>query len=112
MIFRPSEDIGNFYKVRKKKIKKRFVKNINHNPIKVVKTKPKKTKFVRKKISKTLRKLVFERDKYTCQHPDCGSKLDLTIDHIVPISKGGTNDVSNLQTLCFKHNNSKGCKIV
>jgi 5-methylcytosine-specific restriction protein A len=46
-----------------------------------------------------LRKRILLRDKYTCQ--SChrvGGRLE--IDHIVPISQGGTKDESNLQVLC------------
>lgn len=32
----------------------------------------------------------------------------LTIDHVVPISKGGTNDPANLRICCTKCNNLKG----
>ena len=32
----------------------------------------------------------------------------LTCDHIVPLARGGTNDRSNLQCLCRRHNSSKG----
>jgi 5-methylcytosine-specific restriction endonuclease McrA len=37
----------------------------------------------------------------------CGSFYDLTIDHVVPRSKGGTDDRSNLQTLCRPCNEKK-----
>ena len=40
----------------------------------------------------------------------CGHAENITIDHIVPISKGGTNAVTNLQPLCGKCNSSKGAK--
>jgi len=48
-----------------------------------------------------VKKYVFQRDKYQCQ--SCGKtalETDLTIDHIIPLSRGGQNDISNLQTLC------------
>jgi len=53
--------------------------------------------------------LVLERDNYTCQK--CGrqaSEARLEVDHIIPVSKGGTDEDSNLQTLCFECNRGKG----
>lgn len=37
----------------------------------------------------------------------CGSASFLTIDHIIPITKGGKNDVSNTQILCRSCNIKK-----
>ncbi|MDB9372941.1 HNH endonuclease [Nodularia sphaerocarpa] len=59
-------------------------------------------------IPPSVRKYVFERDKYQCQ--SCGkTKLEtnLTIDHIIPLARGGQNDLSNLHTLCFICNRQK-----
>jgi hypothetical protein len=53
----------------------------------------------------TLRSLA-ERDGYACQK--CGTTKDLHIDHIVPVARGGTNDLSNLQFLCRSCNSAKG----
>jgi 5-methylcytosine-specific restriction endonuclease McrA len=36
----------------------------------------------------------------------------LTPDHVVPISKGGTSDISNIQPLCLRCNKVKGAKTV
>jgi hypothetical protein len=53
-----------------------------------------------------LRNKIFKRDYYTCQYcGDKGGKLE--VDHIIPISKGGNNDLSNLNTSCRKCNRSK-----
>jgi 5-methylcytosine-specific restriction protein A len=51
---------------------------------------------------------VWERDNFTCRK--CGSRQNLTVDHIVPKSKGGSDRLSNYQTLCAKCNTSKGAR--
>lgn len=51
------------------------------------------------------RKAVFERAGEQCV--SCGSYADLEIDHIVPVSKGGTSDAANLQALCRRCNRRK-----
>lgn len=41
-----------------------------------------------------------------------GSKeIMITIDHIIPRSKGGRNWIDNYQVMCFKCNNQKGTKM-
>jgi 5-methylcytosine-specific restriction protein A len=46
-----------------------------------------------------LRRVVLERDKFTCQHCHrVGGNLEC--DHKVNEAQGGTNELSNLQTLC------------
>ena len=67
-------------------------------------------------MTQTLRKWIKERDDYTCQLCGLSSyaerNLLLEIDHVMPLSKGGITTESNLQTLCWKCNRSKGSKIV
>lgn len=40
----------------------------------------------------------------------CGEQKPLTRDHVIPVSKGGTNTIDNLQPLCLSCNCSKGDK--
>lgn len=54
------------------------------------------------------KKNVLQRDNYTCQY--CGAVKHLTIDHIMPISRGGENTWKNMVAACFKCNNMKGCR--
>ena len=60
----------------------------------------------RKPIPIKLRAEVFRRDNHLCLR--CGAKHGLSIDHIVPVSKGGQNTLDNLQTLCMPCSISKG----
>lgn len=52
------------------------------------------------------RQAVFKRDKHLCQY--CGSRADLTIDHVHPRSRGGEDTWENLVAACQKCNNRKG----
>jgi len=52
------------------------------------------------------RNRLFKRDGHECVY--CGSKRNLTVDHIIPKSKGGQNTWTNLITCCFNCNTRKG----
>lgn len=51
---------------------------------------------------------IFKRDGHTCVYCGVNKRKDLTIDHVIPQSKGGKNTWNNLVTACFKCNNKKG----
>jgi 5-methylcytosine-specific restriction endonuclease McrA len=51
---------------------------------------------------------IFRRDRGECQY--CGSKRHLTIDHVIPKSKGGQTVWTNLITACNRCNVNKGDK--
>ena len=53
---------------------------------------------------------VFLRDKFTCQY--CGSKNELTFDHLLPRSKGGITDWGNVVTACSNCNVKKGGRLL
>lgn len=60
---------------------------------------------------KLSRREVFIRDKYTCQY--CGVRTtDLTIDHVIPRSRGGPHSWDNLVSACRACNHRKGGKTV
>lgn len=80
-----------------------------------------KDKEKRRRVTKTDREVVLERDNETCQicgiskaflNSYCkglGDYLLLEIDHIQPVAKGGTGkNLSNLQCLCWRCNRKKG----
>lgn len=54
------------------------------------------------------RPLIYKRDGYECQY--CGRLTELTIDHVIPSSKGGKDTWENMVTACLKCNLKKGNK--
>lgn len=67
----------------------------------------------RKSTGKRLRFSVFARDSFTCRY--CGrqsDKVELVVDHLIPVSKGGTNDQENLITACVECNQGKADTII
>ncbi len=52
------------------------------------------------------RKNILRRDRYRCQY--CGSREKLTVDHVVPRSRGGSDAWKNLVAACTACNNKKG----
>lgn len=64
----------------------------------------------RRNISPKKRYAVFERDNFTCQY--CGrsvtkDNIKLEVDHKIPYSKGGSDEMHNLITSCFDCNRGK-----
>ena len=45
---------------------------------------------------------------YVCAKDGCPVNHNLHVDHITALSKGGTDDLVNLQFLCGPHNSEKG----
>ena len=75
--------------------------------------KDKEIKSERAKMSPSLRYDILKRDGFRCQICGASQKdgVRLHVDHIVPVSKGGKTEVSNLRTLCEKCNLGKGAKM-
>lgn len=55
---------------------------------------------------KITRRAVFARDGWTCQY--CGTRSNLTVDHVVPRSKGGPSTWENIVASCAPCNRRKG----
>lgn len=67
-----------------------------------------KRAYKKEPIPPDIRWAVWERDDFTCKH--CGSRKNLTVDHIFPEVKGGKATLDNCQTLCKSCNSRKGAK--
>ena len=62
---------------------------------------------VRENNWKSLRRYILYRDSYTCQY--CGDKSGpFEADHVMPKSRGGTDEEKNLVCACRSCNRSKG----
>lgn len=67
-----------------------------------------------------LKSKAFHRDDFICKY--CGFEgqhpwkedgpVDITADHVVPLSRGGTNDLENLVCCCIPCNNSKSDRLI
>lgn len=56
-----------------------------------------------------VRQSVYRRDGYRCV--TCGTTERLSLDHIHPWSLGGSDEPSNLQTMCIPCNSRKGARV-
>lgn len=61
------------------------------------------------KVPPVNRREVLRRDNHACQY--CGSRKQLTLDHVVPRSKGGTHTWDNVVAACSGCNSRKGDRI-
>ena len=66
-------------------------------------------KYERTRIPENVRIEVWRRDQGQCA--GCGSRENLEYDHIVPVSRGGSNTARNVELLCEVCNRAKGNRI-
>ena len=89
-----------------------FIEDINHDSVIPLDYQKKENKNKRDTIPSGIRYKVLKRDRHTCR--GCGARapdVELEVDHIIPISKGGTDELSNLKTLCKDCNIGKWNKV-
>ena len=58
---------------------------------------------------KITRRAVFARDGWSCQY--CGTRSSLTVDHVIPRSKGGDSSWENIVASCAPCNRRKGDRL-
>jgi 5-methylcytosine-specific restriction endonuclease McrA len=67
--------------------------------------------FKRQRLSPQTRFEILKRDNHTCRY--CGARapgVELHIDHVEPVARGGRNDMENLATACSTCNAGKGAR--
>jgi 5-methylcytosine-specific restriction endonuclease McrA len=62
------------------------------------------------KVPPVSRREVLRRDNYTCQYCGCGKRL--TLDHVIPRSKGGQHAWNNVVAACQSCNSRKGDRLL
>ncbi len=66
---------------------------------------------VRGELTALLKIKIYARDRHTCVY--CGrAGGHLEIDHVLPVSRGGTSDLDNLVTACYECNHAKHAKTI
>ncbi len=63
----------------------------------------------REPVPQEVQRAVWQRDCGRCVK--CGNEERLHFDHIIPVSKGGSNSVQNVQVLCMKCNLRKAANV-
>ena len=63
----------------------------------------------REALPERVRHEVWRRDRGACV--ECGSRARLEFDHIIPVSRGGSNTVRNVELRCEPCNRRKGARI-
>lgn len=70
-----------------------------------------KTRLQRQSLNAAIRALIFARDGYVCRY--CATEEGpFDVDHVHPVSRGGSDDPENLCVACAPCNRSKGARTV
>ncbi len=95
-------------------VKKYYVKEMKkldrfQKELQIIERLASEPELAREPIPEAVRMFVWRRDGGKCVK--CGSKENLEFDHIIPVSKGGSNTERNIQILCEHCNREKSDKI-
>lgn len=69
--------------------------------------------FERRNLTQSVRFEILKRDHFTCRY--CGARapgVELHVDHVHPVSRGGKNELENLVTACRDCNAGKGARLI
>jgi hypothetical protein len=66
-------------------------------------------RYRRSAVPAEVRHFVWARDGGRCT--DCGSTNEIQYDHVIPVSRGGSNEPANIQILCGPCNRRKGASV-
>jgi hypothetical protein len=107
-------DIKDFEEQLDEEEKEALLEPISDEDIK--KIEQKRRKKLRNEVTHKLRFDVLERDNFRCVNcgasPKTNSEIELVVDHILPLDKGGDNSLTNLATLCRSCNEGKKDRIL
>ena len=95
------------------KAKRELLEELERKEVKPTLTPPKVRKpqiIPPKQLTPGVRSRVYHRDGHRCLK--CGTDQELTLDEVVPRSKGGKRSYENCQTLCRTCNGEKGNKTI
>jgi 5-methylcytosine-specific restriction endonuclease McrA len=87
-------------KEKAKVISKRVIRLVNYVHI----------SFHKRRVETPSRAMIYKRDDNQCQY--CGSRKNLTIDHVIPRCRGGKDTWDNLVACCSRCNIAKGGKLL
>lgn len=96
----PSYSYEHFTELTNAKIDEVLSQPLEERPVDKV-----RAEFKKKKL-RLIERMLERGDTYECVK--CNSSSSISVDHIIPIAKEGTNDLSNLQFLCKPCNSRKG----
>jgi 5-methylcytosine-specific restriction endonuclease McrA len=71
---------------------------------------PKRHNAYNSRLYRRLRPIVLAEAGHRCEWPGCLA-VATTVDHIVPVVKGGSNDRANLRASCLPHNSQGGAAL-